>query len=264
MDSITRFVKIYPVFKADYSDSGIACPGDTIHFTDLSSSTIKPVTYWLWYFGDGDSSFIENPTHTYGYGGIYYVTLISQNIKDCTDTIFKQVIVQDFKPFAGNDTLIVKGEKILFDATGGTMYSWSPGTNLNDTSIFDPLGIYLDTGKFVYDVHVKSQFGCIGDDTITVTVVDHAEFFVPNAFTPNGDGKNDYFKPLVVGYRSLDFFKIFNRFGEEVYSSQDLEVGWDGTYKNHLCDLGTYFWEISFIDRFGQKGFMKGDVTLIR
>jgi gliding motility-associated-like protein len=97
-----------------------------------------------------------------------------------------------------------------------------------------------------------------------VSVVNQAEFFVPNAFSPNGDGHNDEFRPIAVGYKDLKFFKVFNRWGQEVYSNTSLETGWNGTFNNKQCDLGTYYWQIGFTDRFGKDGFLKGDVTLVR
>ena len=263
-DSITRLVKIYPKFYTAFTDSGMQCPGAPINFTDLSTATIKPITYWKWYFGDGDSVLEQNPVHSYAQGGTYNVILISQNIKDCIDTALRKVIIEGFRPFAGNDTIIVKGESILFNAMGGTSYTWSPATNLSDTAIFDPVGYYPDTGYFAYDVHVVSDYGCSGDDSIKVRVVNQAAFFVPSAFTPNGDGLNDIFRPIAIGYRDLKYFRVFNRFGEMVYNGNTLEVGWDGTYNHKQCDIGVYFWEVRFTDRFGKEGSLKGDVTLIR
>jgi gliding motility-associated-like protein len=263
-DSITRLVKVYPKFRANFSDSGRQCPGATLFFKDLSSATIQPITNWKWNFGDGDSSFVQNPSHNYLFGGIYNVILISSNIKNCTDTTVKQVVIDNFFPYAGRDTTIVKGEKIIFNATGGTQYLWSPPTNLNDTTIYNPTGIYPDTGLFSYIVYVQSIYGCSGYDTINVSVVNEAAFFVPTAFSPNGDGKNDIFRPISIGYRKLNYLRVYNRWGEKVYFGQSLDAGWDGTYKNKQADMGTYYWELSYTDRFGNEGFLKGDVTLIR
>lgn len=263
-DSITRLVKVYPKFHAAFNDSGSLCPGAPIKFTDLSSATIKPITYWKWYFGDGDSILTQNPEHTYRAGGIYNVILISKNIKDCIDTATRQIYINNFIPFAGNDTFIVKEERIQFQANGGTQYLWTPSRYLSDTVTYNPVGYFPDTGKFTYYLHVISPYGCEGDDTITVTVVNQAAFFVPNAFSPNGDGINDVFRPYTIGYKKLNFFRIYNRWGEEVYYSTNLEVGWNGTYNKQQVDMGTYFWHLSYTDRFGNEGYMKGDVHLLR
>lgn len=264
-DSIERLVKIYPRFHAAFTDSGRYCPGVPIQFNDKSISTIKPITSWKWSFGDGATSNLQNPTHIYPRGGTYNVILTAENVKNCIDTSFERVVVQDFIPYAGDDTIIVKGESIQFDAKGGTRYSWTPRTKLNDTSISNPLGIYPDTGTFTYSLFVQSEYGCSGYDTLRVWVVDRASFVVPNAFSPNGDGRNDVFRPMAVGYRSLKFFRVVNRWGEEVYNGKTLETGWDGTNRNGKpADLGVYFWQISYIDRFGKESYMKGDVTLIK
>jgi gliding motility-associated-like protein len=263
-DSISRLVKIYPKFRAAFTDSGAQCPGAPLYFTDRSSATIKPINYWKWNFGDGDSTFVQNPVHTYKYGGIYNVSLISANVKSCIDTVVDKVTIDNFHPFAGNDTIIVKGESVYFIATGGTKYTWTPSSGLSDTSIYNPIGSFPETGKYTYYLQVESAYGCIGNDTVSVEVVNQAGFYVPNAFTPNGDGINDVFRPISIGYKELNYFRVFNRWGEEVYFGTTLEVGWDGTYRNKQAEMGTYYWEASFTDRFGKKGFMKGDVTLVR
>ncbi len=263
-DSISRFVKIYPKFHADFSDSGSYCLGASLSFQDLSSATIKPINSWKWNFGDGDSIFSQNPVHTYTFGGTYNVILISGNIKNCVDTVVKQVMIDNFRPFAGNDTVIVKDESIQFNATGGVSYTWSPADNLDKVKGHDPVGHYPDTGQYVYYVHVGNEYGCEGDDTLKVRVVSLASFSLPTGFTPNGDGRNDIFRPIAAGYSGIKYFRVYNRWGQEVYYSTTLETGWDGTYNNKQADIGTYYWEISFTDRFGKDSFLKGDVTLIR
>jgi len=262
-DSISRLVKIYPKFKADFSYAGIQCPGSLFVFTDLTVSTYKPITHWRWSFGDNTTTDSENATHTFSTGGTYNVTLISQNYKGCTDTAIQEILIEKFKPFAGNDTIIVRGESIQFDPQGGIQYTWSPGRYLND-AIGHPIGYFTDTGHFDYNVHVVSPYGCIGDDSIRIWVVDHASYFVPTGFTPNGDGKNDRFRPVAVGYKSVNSFRVFNRWGEMVYKGNDFEQGWDGTYKGRQAEMGVYFWYLSLTDRFDKQMTLKGDVTLIR
>ncbi len=263
-DSITRLVKIYPKFKTAFDDSGAYCPESPIKFKDLSTSTLKPIVYWKWMFGDGDSSFEQNPIHQYPASGVYNTVLISQNYKFCADTAVRKIQVQSFQPFAGYDTIVVKGESINFNATGGINYLWMPESNLNKNTIADPTGYYPDTGTYTYFVNVISAYGCEGADTIQVKVVGQSAFYVPTAFSPNGDGKNDIFRPIAIGYRSLNHFRVFNRWGEKVYFGQSLDGGWDGNYKGKPAEMGAYYWELSYTDRYGKQGIMKGDVTLMR
>jgi len=263
-DSIWRYVKIYPYFIANFADTGAQCPGSSISYIDRSSSTLKPLTNWTWAFGDGTVSTLQNPVHSYSLGGTYNVTLISGNYERCADTDIQQITIQDFTPFAGHDTIVLKGEHVQLQGQGGISYVWSPSAYLNDTVGQSPLGYYTDTGTFKYFLNVVSAYGCRGEDSVKVQVVDNAAFFMPTAFSPNGDGKNDYFRPLAIGYKQLNYFKIFNRWGQMVYSGQSFDIGWDGTYKSQACDMGTYYWEIEYTDRYGITGKCKGDVTLVR
>ena len=263
-DSISRFVKVFPKFHTNFSDSGKPCPGLPIYFTDQSQATIKPIVSWDWNFGDGSFSTLQNPTHTYGFGGTYNVLLISKNIKNCVDTIVHQVYIESFKPYAGKDTIIVKGESVYFNASGGNQYLWTPSIYLDNPAIHNPVGTYPDTGTFYYTLKVVSINGCEGYDSVRVWVVNQASFFLPTAFTPNGDGLNDVFRPVSVGYRSIKFFRIYNRWGQEVYYSENITDGWDGTFNHKQGDIGTYYWQISFIDRYGKEAYLKGDVTLVR
>lgn len=264
-DSITRLVKIYPIFKTGIDDTGIHCPGVPINFIDKTFSTYQPVSNWTWSFGDGKTSTLQNPIHTYSTGGTYNVVFTAENIKNCVDTTLKKVVIQTFAPNVGNDTVIVKGEYIQFDARGGVDYYWMPATLLNDQNISNPRGgIYSDTGLYLYRVFVRTNYGCTGYDTIRVRVVNNAFFVLPTAFTPNGDGKNDIFRPIAAGYKTLKYFRVFNRWGEVVFMGNSIDDGWDGTHKGKKADMGTYFWEIQYVDRFGEEGLEKGDVTLVR
>ncbi|OSZ78308.1 hypothetical protein CAP35_08615 [Chitinophagaceae bacterium IBVUCB1] len=263
-DSISRLVKIYPTHTADFEVQGLLCPKTPISFVDRSEATYKPVTNWEWAFGDGATSQVQNPMHSFNVGGDYPVTLTSTTIKGCRDVITKNVKVEAFVPFAGNDTIIVKGERINFKASGGTIYKWTPANNLNVTNIPNPIGFYPDTGMFRYNVHISTPIGCEGDDSIRVWVVNQSSLFVPSAFSPNGDGLNDYLKLLSVGYAKVNFFRIYNRFGQAVFETNDISKGWDGRQNGKTADIGTYFWVISVTDRFGAEEMIKGDVTLVR
>lgn len=265
-DSIDRFVKVYPTFKADFSFAGNLCPNTPVHFTDLSTATYKPVDSWLWSFGDSlGASTDQNPSYTYAKGGTYDVTLVARTVKGCVDTAVRQLDIENFHPSSGTgDTIIVKGESINFQATGGNQYTWMPSTYLNNPYIPNPIGYYPDTGRITYIVHVKSEAGCEGNDTFSVWVVGQASVFVPSAFTPNADGLNDVLTPIGIGYRTVDYFRIFNRWGQEVFYGTRFKMGWDGTFNGAPQDIGVYYWVLAMTDRFGARQVYKGDVTLIR
>jgi gliding motility-associated-like protein len=263
-DSIVRFVKIYPEFHADFEIEGLACPKTPIQFVNKVQSTFQPVTFYNWDFGDGSSSSDANPVHSYDTGGDFVVRFKAGNIKGCTDTASKAYSVLRFYPFAGNDTIIVKGESIVFNARGGDIYTWSPGTWLNNTNSRNPIGYYPDTTRLDYVVHIATETGCEGDDTINVWVVGQSAIFVPSGFSPNGDGRNDLLKPIGIGYRNINFFRVFNRWGQQVFYGTAFDEGWDGSFQGHTSDIGTYYWVLSITDRFGKEHTLKGDSALIR
>lgn len=263
-DSISKMVKIFPDYSADFDREGLPCPGMPIAFTDKSVATYKPVVSWNWSFGDGQFSTEANPVHAYTNGGNYMVSLVSTSIKGCKDTAVKNVWVEHFIPFAGNDTVIVKGESIDFKATGGNEYTWTPPDRLNYFNIPNPTGYYPDTGSYGYLVHIRSASGCEGNDSINVLVVNDPYLFVPSAFTPNRDGLNDFFRPLAAGYRNVRFLRVFNRWGQVVFQTNNFSQGWDGTLNGTAAEIGVYYWVLGVTDRFGNDKLIKGDVTLIK
>lgn len=263
-DSITRVVKIYPSYAANFTTSGLPCPNATIQFFDSTFATFLPITSWLWSFGDGGTSTDQNPTHVYSEGGAYDVRLISKSALGCVDTAIKQFNVEQFRPFAGNDTFIVKGEVINYNAVGGGTYLWNPPTYLSNPNIGNPIGSYPVADTITYNVYIRSPNGCEGFDTFTVRVLNSGILFVPTAFSPNGDGLNDVLKPISVGYRDLENFRVFNRWGEQMFYTTKFDEGWDGTYKGKPAEQGTYYWFLQIKDRLGQDQTVKGDSILLR
>lgn len=263
-DSISRFVKVYPKLIANYNAPSFVCPGDTINFIDLTSSTYKLVS-WQWNFDDNTAiDTNQNARHAFKYGGLYNVGLIAVNTQGCLDTVFQKITVDPFKTNVGNDTIIVKDERIFFSGRDIGSYTWTPSTYLSNPSIYNPIGTFTDTGTFKYLITGISPKGCTSVDTMTVRVLGYPFLAVPNAFTPNGDGKNDIFRPLFVGYSSLRYFRIYNRYGEEMYSTSNLGEGWNGTFNGKEQELGVYYWMLGVKDRFGKDFEEKGDVMLIR
>ncbi|MDI9320880.1 MAG: gliding motility-associated C-terminal domain-containing protein [Phycisphaerales bacterium] len=264
-DSIKRLVKIYPILNVLFSAPSLVCPSDTIAFNDLTVSTYQ-ITDWQWNFDDFTAiDYLQNPKHIYPYGGLYNVGLIVKNIKGCIDTFFKKILVDPFRININKDTTIVKDERIYFQGINGTNYFWTPSTYLSNPNINNPVGYFTDIGTFPYIVEAKSpQSICISKDTVTVRVISAPVRAIPNAFTPNRDGKNDKFRPILVGYQSIRYFRVFNRYGQEMFSTDNIADAWDGTFKGQDQEVGVYYWTLGVKDRFGKDFEEKGDVTLIR
>jgi PKD repeat protein len=162
-DSITRIVKVYPFFKADFEYNGLLCPEQPLSFTDKSTSTLNNINYWKWNFGDGNSSLLQNPTHTYSnIGSAFNVTLISGNAFGCRDTLRQIIEIPAVNIFAGNDTIIVLNTPFTFNGRGAQSYTWSPSDFLDNPFIFNPTATYSDTGKYTYVLQGITSNGCIG------------------------------------------------------------------------------------------------------
>ncbi len=177
----------------------------------------------------------------------------------------ESIAAANYKPNAGGNLTLMAGETHQFHAAGAKEYTWSPASYLDNTHIPNPVGMFPDAGVFTYTIHGVSDSGCTGDDVIYVNVIAASTFMVPNAFSPNGDGINDYLVPIPVGNSDLTDFRIFNRLGNKVFQASDLyNARWDGKYRGKQQDMGVYVWELQFTDNNKQNRLIKGNVTLIR
>jgi gliding motility-associated-like protein len=183
--------------------------------------------------------------------------------------VFDTVQVRVIPPvpaFAGNDTLVVVGQPLQLNGSGGTIYQWTPPDFLNNTGIPNPVALFdASRENFSYIMRTETPEGCFAYDTINIRIFKTApDIFVPTGFTPDGNGLNDVLRPFAVGIAQFDYFRVFNRWGQEVFASTSLENGWDGTFKSIQQDPGTYAWMVSGIDFLGRRILKKGTVVLIR
>jgi len=179
--------------------------------------------------------------------------------------VIPQVVV-----FAGNDTSVVVGEPLQLNAVSTdsalVTYAWTPDTWLNNAAIYDPVATITSAiDSITYTATATTSQGCYGTGKLTVTVYSTLpDIFMPNAFTPNGDGRNDIFRPILVGISSLDFFRIFNRWGQLVYATTRNGDGWDGTLGGRPQETGTFVYMVQGKDYTGKIHFKKGTFILIR
>lgn len=208
---------------------------------------------------------IPNPVSVKPTDNIRYIVTVRDVLgcpKPVKDTMV--VYVAKIKANAGpRDTSVVLDQPLQLGATGGINYSWSPATWLSNPLISNPIA--LPRNDIEYVVRVSDNAGCFDLDSIRVHVFTiKPDLLVPNAFTPNGDGLNDVFKPIPIGMKSLDIFRVFNRWGEMVYSGSGNDAAWDGTYNGKKQEMATFVWYAEGVDYLNNKIFRKGSVVLVR
>lgn len=183
--------------------------------------------------------------------------------KPMYDTILITVekLVADAGP---RDTSIVLNQPLQLLGTGlAEFFTWSPPIGLNNPNVSNPIALLSENQQYI--LNIKSSAGCNASDTIDIRVYKvNPGLYVPNAFTPGGDGINDVFRPIPLGMKLIKYFKVYNRGGQLMFSTTIQNKGWDGTYKGSPQDAAVYVWIVEGEDYQGKIIFEKGSVTLIR
>jgi gliding motility-associated-like protein len=144
----------------------------------------------------------------------------------------------------------------------GVSYAWSPPYGLTNAAVPDPKTILGDSQN--YTVTLSTVQGCSGTGKVQLTVVPPALITLPDAFTPDGDGKNEVLVPITKRITSLNYLRIYNRWGEVIYFSKELSEGWDGKIKGNKSDSGAYVWKMEAVTNEGEVISKNGTVLLIR
>lgn len=181
------------------------------------------------------------------------------------DTVLVTVL-PDINAYAGTDTTVVTGQLLQLNATGGTSYLWTPSTGLSANNIANPVAVYNEPAdRLHYKIEVFNEAGCADTTSVNVRVfATTPTVFVPTAFTPNGDGRNDILIPIAAGIQKIEYFSVYNRWGKLVFTTRINGHGWDGTVGGIPQGSGTFVWMVKAVDHTGTPYFQKGTVTLIR
>ena len=261
--SDTKTIKVVPYPKVQtFGDTSI-CYGNTAQLNAVITGA-----YFQW----SPSNSLLHPNTLSPIAGpqvtTQYVLSVTDTLgcpKPSTDTVTVTVIPK-VQAFAGDDTTIVAGQPLQLNATGGTTYEWTPTTGMNNSNIANPivtLGTSIDS--ITYAVRVSIPQSCFATDSLTVFVFKTpASIFIPTGFTPNGDGRNDILRPILVGMKQLNFFNIYNRLGNLIFSTSQIGTGWDGTYSGIKQPSGTYVFSAEGVTYLGNTIKEKGTVVLIR
>lgn len=238
------------------------------NFTNKSLTASSGTVGYLWRFQNGAVDTNFNAMHVFKTSGNYRVVLRTTP-RDCPQLADSSVVnVKVEAPPKGISYIPINamaGKPISLVARAlGDVFQWKPATGLNSAFIRVPL--LNPTKEQLYTVSVINRAGCSFVDSQLVRVFDESDIYIAGGFTPNRDGKNDKVYPIAVGVSIFYSIKIFNRWGNLVFSSDSLDpdMGWDGTYKGKEQPADTYTWVVYGIAQNGKPISKSGSVVLIR
>ncbi len=238
-----------------------ACAMQPVQFT---ANIPAGITNWLWNFGDGTGNQVPPFSRSFANANNYNVSLRVFNSAGCGSALSANSVIVLPSPVinAGADKVISTGASTTLDATitnaASYNYLWTPSTGLNAATVLTPVTTPQLT--IIYAITAIDKINnCTSTDSVKVTVI--SKLFIPNAFTPNGDGKNDKWNiPAMVLYPEATVM-IFNRFGEKVYETKTYTTNpWDGTFKSKKQPSGSYVYLIKLTPDKIEKGI----VTIVR
>jgi gliding motility-associated-like protein len=274
-DSTSDTIYVDPELDIGFiSNSNPLCtntPGD-FEIDEAASAYSNGATF-IWDFGDGDSARSKTASHLFDVPGNYTVALTVNNPNGCPDTLtfpLPVTITVNPSPTA----------ELISDTTAATMFN--PVIQFTDLSVdavltdFDPgdgssfstgnvTHTYSYAGDFWATLTVENTFGCIDKDSLKISIEPYFSMFIPNAFSPDGDGINDYFGPVGGGITQY-VFRVFNRWGELVFESDSIEKQWDGTLDGgrKIAKQDVYAYTLSVVDYQKQQYSYTGKITLLR
>lgn len=205
-----------------------------------------------------DNDTIADPIAVAPANTIYSVEVTDEN--GCSATAQVTIVLRPLPAVqAGPDVIIDYGTTAQLNATGDGTLSWSPGIWLDDSTSASPFTRPEET--ITYTVTVTDADGCTNTDVLVVIL--NGTLFIPNAFTPNGDGINDMFGAFGKNLRSLELM-VFNRWGELIWSTEQLGGRWNGTYQGAESPIDTYVWKVQALELSGRRRAAVGHVNLLR
>ena len=256
----TVHLDIIPVFTFDTKDTSI-CTGQSVRVSGVWNPNLK----YSWSPLNGVSDPLSFSTNIQPNATGSYVLTATDN-RGCVqrDTVNINLWVNPSVSVQSDvATMTCTHQAVHLTAAGAVRYTWSPGVFCNDSTLSDPI-ITNMAFPTLFTVTGTDANGCSRSASIPIDVNEIPEVFMPNAFTPNGDNKNDKIHPVIYCDFIMERFNVFNRFGMQVFVTIYPNDGWDGFDHGVPADIGTYFYEIMGHKLTGEHLLLKGDITLIR
>lgn len=259
IDTLNIYV---PDFKILPKDSNI-CAGHPVQLQGLNGKTYQ------WYEAGFAPATTLNCTTCPDPIGIpsrttTYIAVIGDQF-GCTDTFFTEITVTPFPDvkIITPPTTIVYGESITLEAVNADNYFWSPVNYLSNPNFRKPVAKPEQTTVYTVMGTPAANSNCRAYDSVRISVSEKWPILVPSVFSPNGDGRNDFFRVVNLTFQKVQEFRVFNRWGQQVFSGND-NSGWDGTTNGKTADMDSYHYIIRLALPSGESRMFKGDVTLVR
>lgn len=257
----SSFVTVHNGPHANISPVDTAiCPNDSVGYNIVMSDATPATYHWIPDYAV-DSTTATPFVHPSG-STDYSVVVV--NDWGCKDTLSTHVTVHP-APVVGlpDSVTLYPGETYQMNPqTNCTGFLWYPPYGLSDTSISNPIASPAANTK--YYILASTEWGCRTLDSISIYLDANTLLNIPNAFAPGSMGANTQFKLIKKGIANLKYFRIFNRWGEKMFETTDIDQGWDGTFKGQAQPMGVYIYEVEAVTTNGKIFTKQGNVTLIR
>lgn len=269
-DSTSDTIVIYKRPKAIIENlpDKICNPGKV--FLSNGSISELPVKY-NWVISDGFVSELQNPIVYFNSVGIYTVYLTVTTTSVCADTSNTKILV-NVVPSPVSNFAVTPSVTTIFDPfinfqnrSSTDVISWYYDFNDGNSSYQSFTGnLYQTYGNYNVRLIVTNNFGCVDTSYQLVIINPEFRFWPPNAFTPNNDNLNDTFLPICVGTENYEL-KIYDKWGENIFTTTDFLQGWNGKFKGQLCKQDVYVWRAEFINAVTKRKEVRfGHVTLLK
>ncbi|MEP6676929.1 MAG: PKD domain-containing protein [Ferruginibacter sp.] len=264
-DSSSMTLNVYANPAAAFTVQS-ACVNLQVPITNQTINNSNSTVNYLWDFGNGQTSTAFNPVYAYPAPGSYNLKLTVSTVQCPFATNAKLEVVAIGDPQPGVvyqvQNAILNFPLILQARNFGGTVTWSPGINLDRADIYKPT--FRGFNDQLYTIAIKDPIGCVTVDTQFVKTYKKIDIFVPNVFTPGNDGKNDLLRPLLMSFKEVHYFRIFNRWGQLLFEMKSDRPGWDGTVKGIPQDAQTVVWMIEAVDVDGIVHQKQGTTLLMR
>jgi len=267
-------VAVWNMPQIQTNKDSLTCVGQTVPYAAsvFSTDAIKSTT---WNFSNGPGATTLTYPKIYSFPGTYIAIFVATTINDCSDTVRLPIVVYPaLQVDLGPDLTLPTGTKLPLIAaiTNGPVskWEWSPVADLKCNSALCDLPVAEIKNNITYQLKATTAYGCVAKDSITIKVFcENTQVFIPNVFTPDGDGVNDILMVRGQGIKTVKSFRIFNRWGEVVFEKSNFAPnekanGWDGSIRGSKPSPDVYVYTCEVVCENDVSFFYKGNITIIK